>query len=341
MVSVIVPVHNVKPYLEEAIESIIYQSYKDLEIILIDDGSTDGSGEICDEFEKQDNRIKVIHQRNRGLSAARNVGLDICSGEYIIFLDSDDAFCKDYVEKMLESLQLSRADIVECDFAILENKHRMNEKKLDKKQKFAKLKQKRAGLYSTKEALNMHYEGKIASTVWNKIYKKNIWSNLRFCEGQNFEDIDIILPILEKAEKICIIDDCLVMRRRRKGSIMQTVSLKNIRDKSKARQHYWEFIVEHTPLYFNQDIKDKYLERWLGLLLIEYYSVGLRVHERGNIICYLSNQIRDISQKIDIKHCKPKVRGAYFLYCHIPLWIATIIYRFFRFGNNVVKMVSK
>lgn len=92
MISVIIPVYNVKPYLEDAIESVIHQSYTDIEIILIDDGSTDGSGEICDRYQKIDSRIIVIHQENKGLSVARNVGLDLCKGEIISFLDSDDFF---------------------------------------------------------------------------------------------------------------------------------------------------------------------------------------------------------------------------------------------------------
>ena len=92
LISVIIPVFNVRPYLAKALESVIRQTYSHLEIIVVDDGSTDGSGDICDEFAARDERIKVIHQENRGLSAARNAGLDRAAGEYIAFLDSDDAW---------------------------------------------------------------------------------------------------------------------------------------------------------------------------------------------------------------------------------------------------------
>ncbi len=92
LVSVIVPVYNVLPYLQEALDSLIGQTYRELEIILIDDGSTDGSGDVCDEYAERDQRINVIHQENKGLSAARNVGLDEANGDYIAFLDPDDAF---------------------------------------------------------------------------------------------------------------------------------------------------------------------------------------------------------------------------------------------------------
>ena len=90
LITVIIPVYNVEKYLKECLESIINQTYKNLEIILIDDGSTDASGEICDEYSKRDNRIRVVHKANGGLSSARNLGLDIANGEYVTFIDSDD-----------------------------------------------------------------------------------------------------------------------------------------------------------------------------------------------------------------------------------------------------------
>lgn len=133
MISVIVPVYNVEPYLEEAIESVIHQTYTDLEIILVDDGSTDDSGKICDRYQKKDSRIKVVHQENRGLSAARNAGLDICKGEMIAFLDSDDAFCTDMLQKMSDAMLESGADIVECNYAEYKGVHSMNPQKIRKK----------------------------------------------------------------------------------------------------------------------------------------------------------------------------------------------------------------
>ena len=100
LVSVIVPVYNVRPYLEECLESVVSQTYHNLEILVIDDGSTDGSGEICDRFAENDSRIRVVHQKNKGLGAARNVGLDLATGSVVSFLDSDDAFLPDAIEKI-------------------------------------------------------------------------------------------------------------------------------------------------------------------------------------------------------------------------------------------------
>ena len=113
MVSVIIPVYNVLPYIKESIESVINQTYKDLEIIIVDDGSDDGSELVCDIY-KKDPRVKVVHQKNQGLSGARNTGLDISTGDYIAFLDSDDAFYPEMIQTMLEGIEKSKADIVVC-----------------------------------------------------------------------------------------------------------------------------------------------------------------------------------------------------------------------------------
>lgn len=104
MISVIIPVFNVRPYLVDAIESVLRQTYTDIEVILVDDGSTDGSGEICDKYGKKDNRIQVVHQANEGLSAARNAGLDICRGDLIAFLDPDDIYCQDMLSRMVHPI---------------------------------------------------------------------------------------------------------------------------------------------------------------------------------------------------------------------------------------------
>ena len=104
IVSIIIPVYNVAPYLVEALDSVVHQSYGNLEIIIIDDGSTDGSAEICDDYARRDRRIRLIHQENKGIGAARNVGLDIMNGEAVAFLDSDDAYDPDFIEAMVSAM---------------------------------------------------------------------------------------------------------------------------------------------------------------------------------------------------------------------------------------------
>ena len=115
LISVIVPVYNVEKYLRTCVDSILVQSYSALEVILIDDGSTDGSPQICDQYAQQDPRIQVIHQKNAGLSAARNAGIDICRGEYLTFIDSDDFIHERFVELLLNACLSNNADIAVGD----------------------------------------------------------------------------------------------------------------------------------------------------------------------------------------------------------------------------------
>ena len=114
MISVIVPVYNVEPYLRKCLDSIVNQTYRDFEILIIDDGSTDGSGRICDEYAEKDSRIKVFHTENRGLSCARNLGLAEAKGEWIGFVDSDDWIEPDMYEVLIRRAEETGADVVEC-----------------------------------------------------------------------------------------------------------------------------------------------------------------------------------------------------------------------------------
>lgn len=116
LVSVIIPVFNSKVYISEALDSVINQTYKNLEIIIIDDGSTDGSGKICDEYAEKDNRIRVFHQKNIGVSAARNAGLDLAAGDFLAFLDSDDAYELTFIDSMMTAMIQNNADIVMCRY---------------------------------------------------------------------------------------------------------------------------------------------------------------------------------------------------------------------------------
>lgn len=178
-VSVIIPVFNVHPYLIEALDSVRNQTYDNLEIVLIDDGSTDGSEKICDEYAYIDNRIKLIHQHNKGLSAARNVGLEIMTGDAVAFLDPDDKFHPDYINLMLTALQNYNADIVICKAAA---KHTLGEMVWDSKEIYSDTPD---GLFDRKSSLQLHADGKINDGVWNKLYRKELWEKISVTARQN------------------------------------------------------------------------------------------------------------------------------------------------------------
>ena len=332
MISVIVPVYNVEPYLEEAIESVMHQTYADLEIILVDDGSTDGSGEICDRYQKRDSRIKVIHQENRGISAARNEGIDICKGEMIAFLDPDDAFCKDMLQKMSDAMLESGADIVECNYAEYKGVHPMDPQEIRKKRKCFSSEENRRGLYLKRDALLMQLDGKITPTVCNKLFERKVWNGIRFREGQNYEDTDIILPLLGEAESVYILDEGLYMRRIRKGSITTTHTIKNIRDGELAHRHYFEYIQSHSPKYFDEKNQRQVLTERYAVLLAQYYYICScrKIPEKKKCVDYLRKQIFDAKSRIDIRGCGWRVKVASFVYSFAPSFLSGMIFRIYR-----------
>lgn len=218
LISVIVPVYNVAEYLPECVDSIINQTYKNLEIILVDDGSTDACPDICDEYAKRDSRIRVIHKKNGGLSDARNAGLDICTGEWIGFVDSDDYIARDMYEKLYASAVEVQADVSVCQSI----------KDKNGKLSYYKYKRETEVLSSMEEMINrMFCGGTQTISACLKLYRKTIFSNLRFPVGKTNEDAFLILSILEKISKMVIIPHALYYYRLRIGSITNVKSWNN------------------------------------------------------------------------------------------------------------------
>lgn len=196
LVSVIVPVYNNEKYIKRCINSILAQTYNNIEVILIDDGSSDKSGLICDEFSSKDNRIKVIHQKNQGVSVARNVGIVTSRGEYLVFVDSDDYISKDLVEKCVDSVSDSNEiimfDYIE-DYEIKQVKKRLNNQYCSDYESIIK------GIMWDK----------IPSYPWNKFYKRELWDTIKYPENINFEDLAVMPQIFLKAKNIRYIKEHL------------------------------------------------------------------------------------------------------------------------------------
>ena len=213
MISVIIPVFNVETYVKECIESVIQQTYVDLEVIIIDDGSTDNSGKICDQYAEFDRRIKVIHQKNQGLSAARNQGLDIAKGDYIVFVDSDDYIEKDMIERLYKALVVNNADLVICNIKKFYGETQvLNEIK-------SPLKDEIVLPYEAIEKL-FQSESWYYVVSWNKIYSKELWNQIRFPIGYIHEDEAVIHRIFKRCTKIVILEDQLYYYRQHDNSIM-------------------------------------------------------------------------------------------------------------------------
>lgn len=192
LISIIIPVYNVEKYVKRCLDSIIYQTYKNLEIIVVDDGSTDTSYEICCEFKKKDSRIKLLHQNNAGVAAARNLGLKEVTGDWVSFVDSDDWIEPDFYSVFCDTMQNTEADIYMMGFTICYNN---GEKRRGKEVEDTQ--------YSSEDALTLLCENKrITSHLWNKLFRKKLFLGLEFQEGRMYEDIRISHLLFSKASQV-------------------------------------------------------------------------------------------------------------------------------------------
>lgn len=210
-ISIIVPFYNVEKYASKCIESIINQTYKNLEIILVDDGSKDNCGKICDEFAKKDKRIKVIHKTNGGLSDARNAGIKEATGNYIGFVDSDDYIESDMYEYLLNLLEKNNADISIC--GVGEVYEDFEEESIKTKEDVI--------IYDNKEALKeLLLDKKIRSHAWDKLYKKELFNNIFYPKGRKMEDVGTTYKLFNKANRIVYGEKIKYHYLQRKNSIM-------------------------------------------------------------------------------------------------------------------------
>lgn len=203
-VSIVVPVFNVEKYLEHCINSILQQDYKNLELILVDDGSSDNSGVICDYYEDKDNRIKVLHTTNRGVSNARNSGINLISGEYVLFADSDDWLEKDMISHLVSAFEKNDCDLAMCDVYYVT---------VDENGKMEKADQKKWGEFSSET--NIEDEGIYraffinSGTLWNKLIKTEIIEDIKFDIGQRYgEDLAYLLKLIPNIKRVTVIPYC-------------------------------------------------------------------------------------------------------------------------------------
>lgn len=223
MISIIVPVYNVEKYIENCIESIVNQTYKNLEILLINDGSTDNSGYICDKWGSKDNRIQVIHQENQGLSDARNVGIKKSKGQYILFVDGDDIIADNMAQFLVETIERKGVDCVFCQYEYInETANKVKDSTLEVDSIKVVTKQE-----SLLRLLN-HLE---ISVVWNGLYKADLIRDLKFMIGKKNEDTAWRYLAVDRCKTIAYIPNRLYGYRMRSGSLMhQKFSLKDFDD---------------------------------------------------------------------------------------------------------------
>ena len=237
LISVIVPVYNVEKYLDRCLESIINQTYKNIEIILVDDGSNDNSGNICDDYAKKDSRIKIIHKENGGLSDARNAGIAIARGDYITLVDSDDYILNDYVEFLYDNLIENNADVSIC-------KHYV------KYDDGGRIDTSSGKLYvlNSKECLEMMlYCDDMDVSAWAKLYKTELFKNVKYPKGQLFEDSATTYKLIDKAKKIAFNSKAKYIYYIRKNSITTAEFNPRKMDLIKSTNEMCNYVIDKYP----------------------------------------------------------------------------------------------
>lgn len=243
-ISVIVPVYNVEAYLHRCVDSILNQTYRNLEIILVDDGSADQSGAICDEYARQDSRVVAIHQENGGLSAARNTGIDHAKGKYLSFVDSDDFLDERMLEVLYRDLQAAGAEVSAIEYQTFER-----EDELKQEQSLPQM-QTMTGAEAIRRVLIL--DG-IQDFAWNKLYKKSLFEKIRYPEGRVFEDLGTTYRLLECCKTVAYRPAELYFYYQRPDSILHRKSLKFYRDKYDMTMERYQFVQKQHPEFVEND----------------------------------------------------------------------------------------
>lgn len=258
MLSVIVPVYNVEQYLPKCLDSILGQEYAPMEVLLVDDGSKDSSGRICDQYAQRDDRIRVIHKENGGLSSARNAGLDQARGEYLSFVDSDDFLEPDAYRTMIDLMERSEADLV-CG-----GRYDVD----------VQTGEKRVGLCPEKQESipGWEFAGRIFqwegcdSAAWDKLYRRKLFNSLRYPVGKISEDMPVTYRAALASEKVAMLNKPIYNYIHRPGSITQSAISEGFFDQERHTAAIYEDICKNAPQIAPQA---RYLRVWcLSLVMI-------------------------------------------------------------------------
>lgn len=290
LISVIVPIYNVEKYLDRCVDSVINQTYKNLEIILVDDGSTDNCPKMCDDYAKKDSRIKVVHKKNGGLSDARNAGMKVATGEYVSFIDSDDYISLDFYETLLQTIVDNDSDIVECSVVKFYEDNNFDEYSDDLK----------VTNYDTLYALDgLINENPFKQHVWNKLYKSSVALDIPYAVGKLNEDEFWTYQVFGKAKKVTRINKTMYYYFQRGSSIMGNgYNIKRL-DALEGKMNRQAYIEKNFPTLATKAKVDLY-----GSCIFAYQSVlkfmsGKDKKKAGRIIKDYKNKCKLTNDEIN------------------------------------------
>lgn len=282
-ISVIIPVYNVSEYLPTCLDSVINQTYKNLEIICVNDGSPDNSAEILFEYAKKDSRIKIITQENQGLSGARNTGLEQISGDYIYFLDSDDYIHPQMLERLYIAAEKENADFACCKY-----------KKVWKKEEPKKLQGRKEIVIENPEAEFFSSQGQISVNVWSKLYRRETVGNMRFIKGLIYEDLPFNGVFMQKAKRGVFVPEEMYYYLQRENTLSQGQYLR----KKNAESYIYilRFLHEQmqdSPYY--QAMRKKYFTSILRHIIKQKKEKEIKTYLKEELRKLLSENIINYS----------------------------------------------
>lgn len=299
LISVIIPVYNVKEYLERCLESVISQSYENLEIILVDDGSTDGSSELCDDIAKRDSRIFAFHKTNGGLSDARNYGITQSNGAYISFVDSDDWIAPTMIEDLFDAIQKYNVRLAVCETAYAYDDYNYLPKTtgnafvLDKLPAYEMLLKNR----------------RFRTNAWNKLYSADLWDGVQFPKGKKYEDVYIMHRIYDMCDRIAYVDKALYYYYQRNNSIVHIPDISADYDLLDGTLVRFEYLKKYSELdvLCNASVVSAALSLYKNCGL---HQTKLTLEDFSK----LNNEIDLHMRNIKIRNLAPRIRIDYVLY---------------------------
>lgn len=329
-VSVIIPIYNVEAYLERCLNSVVEQTYKNLQIILVDDGSTDRCPEICDAWAAKDIRIIVVHQANRGVGAARNAGLEAATGEFLIQIDSDDYIAPQAIELLVRAANQTSADMVICDFL----QGGVSDYQFPSKSDMSSIEciDRQAAL--TRIYIDDHHALQYAAS-WGKLYRRNLFAGICYPEGKIFEDIYVTHRLIFQCKKIAVLSDKLFYYFQRPGSIMNTAF-------SMKKLDYLQALVERVSFFTKHDLRELACIAYDELLhaLIWEYSRTRDVLNSEEGMQYVVNLYRKVYKKGYASRRYPQETSNFLAaFNHNPEWIIQY-WRITGVINGIVKRIG-
>ena len=302
LISVVIPVYKVEKYLNKCVGSVLAQTYANLEVILVDDGSPDSCPAMCDAFAREDKRIVVIHKENGGLSDARNSGLNIAKGAYISFIDSDDYIAPTMYERMLQHMLVCDADMAICDFCYVDD----NYSAIDEANRTSPMKNECLSTEGLLQAI-CGDKGWYYVTAWNKLYRRELFDKIRFPIRKQHEDEFVIHHLADQCEKIVCINEAFYYYLQRSDSIMGAGNALKSMDYGEAlldRYHYAK--QRHNGQLRNNVVTELAykMEHWIRFCgkSDECYARYMELRKKSRFLLYEKAAWKDYNAKGRVYH---------------------------------------